>query len=172
MAPSTEQTLTPLIITLTLLQIFQPPLQPYLLLLPHFSPSLHLLTATDSPIHYLSESRSTKFSNSWVEACTCIKPLHTGGGMSSLSNYCPVSLLPVLSKTLECDVCKQRVDNLTDCSQSRGLSVILRNLGSGVGTLPPLHATSYKWLVYSPRWWLPGWCSFLQYDQCIWNCWS
>ena len=43
-----------------------------------------------------------------------MKPHHKGGDKLSLSNYHPISLLPVPSKTLERAVCKELVQHLTD----------------------------------------------------------
>ena len=43
-----------------------------------------------------------------------VKPLHKGGDKLSLSSYHPISLLPILSKTLERVVHKQLVQHLTN----------------------------------------------------------
>ena len=50
-------------------------------------------------LFYLSSIQSGSFPSSWK--CALAKPLHKGGSRDELSNYRPISLLPVASKTLE-----------------------------------------------------------------------
>ena len=85
-----------------------------------------------------------------------VKPLHKGGDKLSLSNYRPISLLPILSKALERVVPKQLVQHLTD-------NHLLHHLQSGFRSG---HSTStsllrlYKRLVCSSGLWSSGWRPF------------
>ena len=80
-----------------------------------------------------------------------VKPLHKGGDKLSLSNYRPISLLPILSKALERVVRKQLVQHLTD-------NHLLYPLQSGFRSG---HSTSTALLHYTNDWYAALDCGLL-----------